>query len=172
MSIAVSAVIVPSNRLRWLLALACVALCASALAMLFPLPQRFAWRGAAALAPLCAGLALGWSCLVYPAAATARRIDISGVGQIRLTVQQGMESFAMTMTLLPGATAWAACLLLRLRSEHGAVRTLLVLPDSVTPGAYRALSVAVRALAGDSAMQSAPGAQGAAGPGGLPTQIF
>lgn len=168
MSIAVSAVIVPSSRLRWLLAALCAALCMSALAMAFLFPRQFAWRGIAALAPLCAGLALGRACLVYPAAATARRIDISGVGQIRLTVQQGMGSFAPTMTLLPGATAWPGCLLLRLRSEHDAVRPLLVLPDSVSAGDYRALSVAVRALAGAAASPHVPDV---AGPGASSTKI-
>lgn len=168
MSIAVSAVIVPSSRLRWLLAGLCTALCAAALAMALLFPMQFAWRGAAALAPLCAGLALGWSCLVYPAAATARRIDISGVGRIRLTVQQGMESAATTMTLLPGATAWPGCLLLRLRDGDGAIRPLLLLPDSVSAGEYRALTVAVRALAG---VAGSPSADGIAGPGGFPAQI-
>jgi len=39
-------------------------------------------------------------------------------------------------------------MLLRLRFEDGAVRPLLLLPDSVGPGQYRALAVAVRAVAG------------------------
>lgn len=170
MSIAVSAVIVPSRRLRWLLALACACLCAAAVAMAWLLPARFAWHGAVALVPLLAGLASGVACLIYPAAATARRIDISGVGQLRLTVQQGMEGAATTMLLLPGATAWPGCLLLRLRGDDGLGRPLLLMPDSVSPGEYRALLVAVRALGAGATPPSGAGRM--AGPGALPPQIF
>ena len=172
MSIAVSAVIVPSRRLRWLLAACSASLFAAAFAVGALLPARFAWGGAVACFPLFAAFATAWSCLVYPAAATARRIDISGVGQIRLTVQEGMENLATTMTLLPGATVWPGCMLLRLRGETGRVRPLLLLPDSVPRGAYRALAVAVRALAGGGGASAANGAGGTASLGGYPQNIL
>ena len=151
MSIAVSAVVHPSRRLRGLLAAFCAALCASALAVGLLLPERFAGGAIVALAPLFAALLLGHSCTFLPAAATVRRIDISGVGQLRVTVQQDMSGNGAAAELLPGATVWPGCMVLRLRVESGAVRTLLLLPDSVGRGQYRALAVAVRALAGGAA---------------------
>ena len=157
MSIAVSAVVHPSRRLRGLLAAFCAALCASALAVGLLLPERFAGGVIVALAPLFAALLLGHSCTFLPAAATVRRIDISGVGQLRVTVQQDMSGNGAAAELLPGATVWPGCMVLRLRVESGAVRTLLLLPDSVGRGQYRALAVAVRALAGGAAAGLAPG---------------
>lgn len=160
MSIAVSAVIAPSRRLRWLLAAFSAALCAAAVAVGWLLPGRFAFGAAVACAPLFAALLLGYSCTVLPAAATARRIDISGVGQLRVTVQQDMSENGAAVLLLPGATVWPCCMLLRLRFEDGAVRPLLLLPDSVGPGQYRALAVAVRAVAGGAAALWPPAAHG------------
>jgi toxin CptA len=157
MSIAVSAVVHPSRRLRGLLAAFCAALCAAALAVGLLLPERFAGGAIVALAPLFAALLLGHSCTFLPAAATARRIDISGVGQLRVTVQQDMSGNGAAAELLPGATVWPGCMVLRLRVESGAVRTLLLLPDSVGRGQYRALAVAVRTLASGAAAGLAPG---------------
>lgn len=156
MSIAVSAVIVPSRRLRWLLAAFSAALCAAAVAVGWLLPARFAFGAVVASAPLFAALLVGYSCAVLPAAATARRIDISGVGQLRVTVQQDMSGNGAAVLLLPGATVWPCCMLLRLRFDNGPVRPLLLLPDSVGPGQYRALAVAVRALASGAALGLAP----------------
>lgn len=51
------------------------------------------------------------------------------------------------MTLLPGATVWPACILLRLRTAAGKTVALVVLRDSLSSGDFRALSVAVRSLA-------------------------
>lgn len=53
----------------------------------------------------------------------------------------------VAVTLLPGATVWPVCMLLRLRTAAGKTIVLAVLPDSVSPGDFRALSVAVRSLA-------------------------
>jgi len=179
MSLAVSAVIAPSRRLRWLRAAFCACLCPAALAVGLLLPERFAGGGLAASPPLVAALCVAriwWpacailarrlptnSRAILPGIATARRIDISGVGQIRLTVQQGMGTDSATgalaqgsapMTLLPGATVWPCCMLLRLRAESGASGPLVLLPDSVGAGQYRALAVAVRALCNGAAMAS------------------
>lgn len=183
MSLAVSAVIAPSRRLRCLRAAFCAALCAAALAVGLLLPERFACGGWAGLLPLLAGLRVAVAPLsrdgfglsdfslrrhthsqaILPPKATARRIDISGVGQIRLTVQQGMGTgsrsaalaeVGMPMTLLPGATVWPCCILLRLRAEDGAAWPLVLLPDAVGAGQYRALAVAVRALSDSAAMAS------------------
>ncbi|WP_156885539.1 protein YgfX [Massilia niastensis] len=144
MSIAVTAVVAPSRRLRWLLAVFCASLLAAALAVGLVLPMDFASR-LAALAPLLAGLVLGREAASRP---TARRIDISGLGQLRLTVQQDVRPpvVGMPVTLLAGSTVWSCCMLLRLRAESGAVWRLVLLPDSVSAGEYRALAVALRAV--------------------------
>ncbi|MDN4038506.1 protein YgfX [Massilia sp. YIM B02443] len=160
MSIAVSAVVNPSRRLRWLLAAFGAALCAVAVAVGLLLPERFAGGALVALAPLFAALLLGHSCMFLPAAATAHRIDISGVGQLRVTVQQDMSGNGAAALLLPGATVWPCCMVLRLRVDTGAVRTLVLLPDSVGCGQYRALAVAVRSLAAGAAAGLGPAADG------------
>ena len=184
MSLAVSAVIAPSRRLRCLLAAFCASLCAAALAVGLLLPERFAFGGAVACAPLLAALSLArlffpalagspgrrWglggarhlthSTALLHSIATVRRIDISGVGQLRLTVQQelgkggpaaGIPGPGSPMTLLPGATVWPCCILLRLRADDGVTWPLVLLPDAVGAGQYRALAVAVRALANGAA---------------------
>lgn len=52
------------------------------------------------------------------------------------------------LQLLAGSTFWSALLVLLLRAEgESAVRVLLVLPDSVAPGQFRQLSVALGAIA-------------------------
>lgn len=184
MSLAVSAVIAPSRRLRCLLAAFCASLCTAALAVGLLLPERFAFGAWAGLPPLLAALRVAATLLpqresgpantllrrithsqaILPPIATARRIDISGVGQIRLTVQQGIGTGSrsaalaragMPMTLLPGATVWPCCILLRLCAEDGAAWPLVLLPDTVGAGQYRALAVAVRALS-DSAATASP----------------
>ena len=147
MSIAVTAVVAPSRRLRVLLAASSASLLAAALAVGLLLPGRFAspWAGLplllAALALAHAGASLG---------ATMRRIDISGPGQLRLTVQQDLclpDTGGEPVALLAGAVVWPCCMLLRLRAESGAVWTVAALPDGMTPGDYRALAVALRAVA-------------------------
>ena len=184
MSLAVSAVIAPSRRLRCLRAAFCASLCAAALAVGLLLPERFAGGALIGLLPLLTALRVAAAFLprsnpvravfrrrqpthsptLFPPKATARRIDISGVGQIRLTVQQGMGKGSqaaavaapgMPMTLLSGATVWPCCIMLRLRAEDGAVWPLVLLPDAVGAGQYRALAVAVRALS-DSAATASP----------------
>ena len=58
-------------------------------------------------------------------------------------------SEGVAVTLLPGAAVWPGCILPRLRTEAGKTVVLVVLPDSMSPGDFRALSVAVRSLAQD-----------------------
>ena len=169
MSCALSAIVRPSRRLRCLIAALCAALVAAALAVGVGAPERFACNGLVAAAPLAGALALGWTLIRSwrhphaPAAAassqvlllgfgTRRRLDISGLGQLRLTVQQERRAVAPAgqaepVTLLPGAIVWPCCMLLRLRAADGNTGALVVLPDSLSPDQYRALAVAVRALA-------------------------
>lgn len=80
-----------------------------------------------------------------------RRIDISGLGEIRLTVQQSLDAVparADVLQLLPGSTIWQHSLLLLLGSPGGKRITVLhVWPDSVSREQFRALSVALRVVA-------------------------
>jgi toxin CptA len=157
MSIAVSAVLKPSRRLRALLALYGLANVAAALAVGVVLPGRFAGAPFSVLFFLAAA-----ACLLHGCSAPTkmRRIDISGLGRVRLTVQQDMGADAAgaapapageQVELLAGTTRWPQLLLLRLQNEEGAVRLPPILHDSVAPGVFRALAVAVAvAVAGGS----------------------
>jgi toxin CptA len=154
MSIAVSAVVGPSRRLRALVAAYGLANVAAALAVGVLLPGRFALAPLSTIFFFAAAL-----CLLHGSSVVtnARRIDISGVGRLRLTVQQDMGADAANavpapvgeaVELLAGSTRWPQLMLLRLQNEEGAVTLLPILRDSVAPGVFRALAVAVGAAGG------------------------
>jgi toxin CptA len=164
MSIAVSAVVGPSRVLRALLAAYGLANLAAGLAVGFAVPGRFKLAQLSAIFFCIAGAAL---LRCGRAVTKTRRLDISGVGQVRLTVQQDMRTASATadvlaagvqeqatgadgvpVALLAGSTVWPRLMLLRLRHEDGAVTLLPVLPDSVAPGVFRALAVAASAIGG------------------------
>ncbi len=153
MSIAMTAVIAPSRRLRCLLACFGALLLAAAAAVAgLPTPAgfaaAFAARPAVALALLFAGVCVAHAAL---RPATVHRIDISGPGQLRLTVQQGVrtdKSSALPARLLPGSTLWPRLMLLRLQTAERGTCSLVVLPDSLPPEAFRALAVALGAVGG------------------------
>lgn len=186
MSLAVSAVIAPSSCLRCLLAAFCASLIAAAVAVGLGAPDRFAFDGLVAFAPLAGALALGCSLVGFrrrsqgrwaarsPSGSlallhgfgTARRLDISGLGQVRLTVQRemrpeersagtclanspldGLQEAGELVTLLPGAIVWPHCMVLHVCSVDSATAWLIFLPDSMKRSDFRALAVAVRALA-------------------------
>ena len=131
MSIAVSVIVRPSPGLR----VAHAGLCCCVMA-----------SGAACpgvVAPLLCVLAGGLGWLLGRPHGIARQFDISGVGQLRLTVQQQSG----TLRLLDGSTLWPDLLLLRLGSEDGSVQAVVVLPDSVARPELRALALACRAVA-------------------------
>jgi hypothetical protein len=83
-------------------------------------------------------------------------LDISGIGQIRLTQYNGVFNFAdrksspldegdtAVVHLMKESTLWPHLLMLRLKSEHGVVFTVPVLPDSVSGDGFRELSIACR----------------------------
>jgi hypothetical protein len=125
MSIAASLVVRPALCLRLLQAGLCASLLLAGL------------LGEPALA-LVGALGLAWRQEVNPC-----RIDVSGRGQIRLTVYQQTRP----ATLLPGCTVWPGLLLLHLAEQGGRRRWLAVLPDSAPADARRRLAVAVQALA-------------------------
>jgi toxin CptA len=147
MSIAVSAVIVPSRLLRRVML--CYGLAnlgaGAALGVALARPFALAWLGAAAC--LLAGAAVLRRLAHLQ---NVRQIDISGLGQLRLTVQQGIgtdDAPAALMQLLPGSTVWPGLMMLRLRGADGVARALALLPDSVEAGQFRRLSVAIRVIA-------------------------
>jgi toxin CptA len=147
MSIAVSVVIIPSRVLRLVrLAFGFANLgAAAALGFVAPWPSWLAVAGAGCC--LLAGV------LVLRSAgldSKVSRIDISGLGQLRQTVQQGIglnNATAALVQLLPSSTIWPGLLLLRLRGEDGAVRSLVLAADSIEAGQFRRLSVAIRDIA-------------------------
>jgi toxin CptA len=147
MSIAVSAVIIPSRLLRCALLCHGAANLAAAAALGAGLVRPF-WQplfGAGCCA-LAAVLIL-WS---LAAGSKVRGIDISGLGQLRLTVQQDIGARGVKtalVRLLAGSTLWPGLMLLRLRGDDGTVWRLALLPDSVAAGQFRRLSVAIRSIA-------------------------
>jgi len=162
MSIAMTVVIAPSRRLRILLVGFGASLLAAACAVGLSASAGFSAGAAVALALLFAGV-----CVTHAALrpAMVHRIDISGPGQLRLTVQQGVrpdKSMALPARLLSGSTLWPRLLLLRLETVGAgaagpAVRSVcrvLVLPDSLPPEAFRALAVALGAGSGAAAVSS------------------
>lgn len=136
MSIAVTAVVRPSLCLRLLQA--GFAACALAVAALLPPLLALSCAAASAVALRCA-----------VRAAKTHRLDISGIGQIRLAVylQSADSTPPVTVALEAGSTCWPWLLLLRLRHGDGALTVLAVLPDSVAPGLFRPLALACRACA-------------------------
>ncbi|WP_332879503.1 protein YgfX [Massilia sp. S19_KUP03_FR1] len=148
-SISLSVSIAPSRRLRMLLFLAALV------------------HGGAAWSILCGALDVAWPWLLAGCAGVAavlcataaaqplktRQIDISKAGALRLTVQQKLPEPGRAVRLLPGSLLWGALLVLRFGSTDDAAappQTILVLPDSTGREAFRALSVAMRAIAGHS----------------------
>jgi toxin CptA len=156
MSIAVSAVIKPSRCLRALVAVFGLANLAAAFAVGLLLPGRFTWPTLSTAFFLVAGAFLLRGSVNLT---KTRGIDISGVGAILLTVQQDMgaddanwvsprPASGVPAELLAGSTLWPQLMLLRLGTKEGAVLLLPILRDSVSPGVFRALAVAVGAMGG------------------------
>lgn len=148
MSIAVSAVVRPSPRLRLLYGAMCGGVAASAACC-----PGWLWPAVCVLAA-GAGVRGGWP--LVAGMAKRRQIDISGPGHIRLTVYQqtGMADDTASLALQAGSTLWPGLLLLRLGSggmwaaaPPARPQHLMILPDSVAPPAFRMLALACRALA-------------------------
>ena len=152
-SIAVSALVVPSRRLRIAVALYALANFGAAWVCLAILPERFVFSVVCALFFLIAALFLLHGCTRLD---KTHRIDVSGTGALRLTVQQevGTGPAAATdiaVSLLPGSLLWPQLMLLRLGDAGGATHVVPVLRDSLSPTEYRRLRVALGALDGQPA---------------------
>ena len=156
MSIAVSAFVRPSLIQRLVFGACGLAECASALAVEVMSPGVFLLAHFVALALAGAGLALLGAAAARP---KTHRIDISGTGDLRVTVQQGVGCAVGTRAerhepgadgktvLLPGSVIWPMLMLLRHAAPGKGARVLPVWRDSVDAAAWRALAVAL-AVAG------------------------
>ncbi|WP_036168398.1 protein YgfX [Massilia sp. 9096] len=163
MSIAVSAFVRPSRTARRLLLLGCLAhLTAAGAIVAAPLPLRFGAGPWIAAVLGAAGMVLAWTAARPP---KTHQIDISGTGELRVTVQQGVRTPRRTrcradrpaddsnsspsapLMLLPGSTLSPLVMFLRLgtTSMHptAPARVLAVWRDSVDAATWRALSVAL-----------------------------
>ena len=87
---------------------------------------------------------------------TGLRIDVTRLGQIRLveTLPDAAagsvprsEAVGEVVQLCQGSTLWPSLMVLRLQAVSGRVTTLILLPDSLSDDAFRALSVACRWIA-------------------------
>ncbi len=86
-------------------------------------------------------------------------IDISGIGQIRLKEDIGIDDLsrqqeeqekvgsARMVQLMEDSTIWPGLLLLRLRADDRRICTLVILPDCMDSQTFRALMVACRWIA-------------------------
>jgi hypothetical protein len=167
MSIAISVIVGPARSGRLLLAGCSLALAGAACAVGLATPARFPCAPWLALA-----LAATAGVLMRTALGRAKthRIDISGTGELRVTVQQDVGAAGTTgatgtaalpaaapASLLAGTVLWPALVMLRYAapdaSAHGSpahavpvpvpVHVLPVWRDSVDPAAWRALTVAL-----------------------------
>ena len=83
------------------------------------------------------------------------RIDISDIGQIRLEEYTGSGKFSWRaegaksnmVNLMPDSTIWTHLLLLRLRGEDDQIKVLPILRDCVDDDDFRRLSIACRWIA-------------------------
>jgi toxin CptA len=161
MSIAVSALVRPSHIQRLVWGGCGLAQCASALAVGLLAPEQFL------LAPLLALALAGAGACVLGAAVRrpkTHRIDISGTGDLRVTVQQDVDGRDRATqegtaqegraapqgglaALLPDSVIWPMLMLVRYAAPGARPRVLAVWRDSVEPAAWRALAVAL-AVAG------------------------
>ena len=88
----------------------------------------------------------------------AQRIEISGNGQIRVlpclaspsnnhASSEQIGNADCLQNLLPSSTLWSHVMILNLGSNEGTKKTLLILPDTLPPTSFRALSVACHWIA-------------------------
>ena len=151
MSIAVATVVKPSRLLRG--ALAAYAAASLAVGIVVLSAAHGAFRAPVLVAASCLAAAAAALAALGPAG-KRRLIDISGVGEMRVTVQQkqaetGMRT--MPCALLPGSAVWPGLLMLRVRGDDGKAAFVAVFADSVSAQEFRALAVAIRAIGGQEA---------------------
>jgi toxin CptA len=152
MSIAVSAVVKPSRRLSVAVVAMCMAVLCSGMAIglgvvgdLTPVFRM----GAVLVCVAGAGYAFCTTVMTRK----MYDIHISGVGQIRLSVQATSSSRSINraekipaepVRLLASSTLWSGLLILHLQNEKKRTEVVRILPDSVSTESFRALLVACR----------------------------
>jgi hypothetical protein len=155
MSIALCVIVRPSRAHHLLLGSFGLVLLAAALAVGLAASGSYPGGPWLALLPALAG-----ACLLRVGLGPVKthRIDISGTGEIRLTVQQGLwmrrrsgpdpvAAPAVAVVLLPGSVVWPPLMLLRLLAPGGRAATVLpVWRDSIAPDEWRRLGVAIHAI--------------------------
>jgi hypothetical protein len=111
---------------------------------------------------LIASILLGGAIFMPRRPGKTFHIDISGIGQIRLTQYSGVSVFhnkidlaldgslGRLVHLSPDSIVWSQFLLLRLKPEQGAIISIPVLIDSVSASGFAKLSVACRWIAAQS----------------------
>lgn len=154
MSIAVSADIKPSRLLLILMVVMAMMVAAIGELLAFAWSAHLSFIIRISLAIICVGAAgvVFWLILHNRKAVW---LHVSGTGQIRLlehhiTAHSRSASQVMrggVAQLLAGSTIWSSLLVLRLRLENGCVRTIAILPDSVSQESFQALQVACRWVA-------------------------
>lgn len=151
MSIAVSALVRPSRLLAQLSVLMSIDLIVTAIWL-----ERVANEPLHhALATVCAIVSVAIVLFLLRSRISVR-IDITGIGQIRLVDTSLVANAALTnpsasagevVQLLRSSTFWSSLMVLRLQSDSGRISVLIILPDSMDGEAFRSLSVACRWIA-------------------------
>jgi len=164
MSIALSATIRPSRLLAGLhFAMSAVLLSTSSWLLQSADPLGFSFSLQHVLAIICA--IASFALIVQPLRRrTGLRIDVTGLGQIRLLeslpdAEAGStpwsDAVGEVVQLRQGSTLWPSLMVLRLQAVSGRLTTLILLPDSVSDDAFHALSVACRWVAASQANHDA-----------------
>lgn len=149
MSIAVSTAVKPSRLLLAMVGTMCACIVLVGALLGFGMVSDLPFWSRVTVAASCTCIAL----VAYYCGLRIRkpcRIDISADGQIRLTqsvVSANSRWNSDLVRLMPDSTLWTHLLLLRFQAEDGRMSVLPVLPDSVSKGEFRALSVACRWVA-------------------------
>jgi toxin CptA len=163
MSIAVSAIVLPSRFLRVMVGVLCAgvgmigAVIAFAYSAELPLLAR-------TLVVVFSAFAAVFGFYHDGGSRKPLHIDISGSGQFRLTEASSADTCKQTnrphlnkagevFRLLENSTIWPHLLLLRLQDDSGKITTLPILPDCVSRDCFRALSVACRWIAARGELQ-------------------
>jgi toxin CptA len=158
MSIAVSAVVRPSGILLAAVGAMCLCVLAAAAAIGSGAVGELPFSSRIVIAGIGSGLAIFGFFQAILGRKTFR-IDISGVGQIRLVEDNDAAGFPETeqspdqrgsgevMQLMADSTIWPGLLVLRLKRPDNRITSLTVLPDSLPIDDFRALSVACRWIA-------------------------
>jgi toxin CptA len=154
MPIAVSAIVRPSRVHRFVTIGAGLSLFAAACAVGLFAPLRFQANFFQAVLLAGAG-----AVLMHAGSRRAKthQIDISGTGDVVLTVQQGLRKPGVASTpenrdsaagvaLMPGSVVWPFLMLLRFQDDTARMHVLPLWRDSLGPADWRLLVVAVLAI--------------------------